>query len=831
MIVALEIIAEEGNFKKLQSCLQLARKVFGKLSALATKSSDNLRELTKVISSYQNAYTNLARKFLLPFLSSDDNNGFNYNSNSNNNISDDVEQRTLVLVNATQLLSSLLVHLPSGVVFDINDDKEISYDRIPDWLETLQRCCQLNHPIASCCALKTVVDLLTQPNLALNTQSQQYIMHQTQYSHRVILRLWEFLHPSLSSLHFTVAKSLLQLLDYSNKFVCEILGKELLHKEPIKRVESCRKFSILWTLICDMTSNYNVNPLSRNAFLMLDCLSDEQPMVKHAGSSWLVSSMPKSIERILEPLLEVLLESTIERQNYAYRNPYDTRRVLYVLHLLKDIVECDPKLFLLHSIDRQVGKKILMLNEIQEELHLKSTPNYSIILDPTYYLELIIVTVTRFLQTFTGETDNYEFNGENKVVQSTATSLLRSILIHLADHSSNNTSSHNINLSQAPSTSASHGSFLREICFKLQIPILQTLHMAVDKYDVVLQVQLLRLLQTMIIYQHKPELPSEPVSLESVSNPNLKNNKRSSVISPITTSVWDSPIFLQAVRKGLSQPDPSSILPYWMEFLTSTLSFSTDSYAKTIPSLLHFFCDCLNHFQNVYTTEISNNVMILLKSLKIVLSSCLDKDEKELQALNAQSSSSSSISSVSSASAPNVAEGKGFFSSFMNVFSSEDGSAVSVSPIIEARGEILKNLPYTLHSLLHIWTPPSLTPQSYLGTLDDNSSNNKYFLQDQVVQIVDYILKSFPNELIYAVSVIWQDRKPNSVNIVNNNADFDISKSIMELLNSLDSISPSVVFKSISTLISNIIKRKLKDAKQNEAHLMYLSFFLKLLFL
>ena len=767
MIIGLEIIAEEGNYKKLQSCLQLAKKVFGKLSSAAMKSSDKVSELHNAIKNYQNAYTNLCRKYIFPYF--DDN---------QQKKSEDMEQRVLVIVNATQLLSSLFL-LPSGHI-KYDDESHITENQIPDWVETLRSCCKLNHPIVSCCGLKTIVDLLTHPNFAISIELQQYIINNSIYTEETILRLWDLLHPSQSSLHFTVSKSLLQLLDYSNKKVCEILGAQLLHKDPIKKVESCRKFSILWTLICDITSS---NPLSENIFLMLDCLSDEQPMVKHAGSSWLVSSIPR-IERIIDPLFEVLLETSIERQNYTYRTPYDTRRVLYTLNLFKDIMDCDSKLFISNTIDKQVGKKILMLNEIQEEYHCKSTQNYSVLLEPSYYLELLIVTLLRFIQTYTNDNNEQpEFNSANGVVQSTAASLLRYLLVHLTDYHF----------------------FLQDICLKLQNPILQTLYVAIEKYDIVLQVQLLRLLQT-IVFQKKAERESESLEiLSSMSNPSL------SKVNAKKPSVWESQIFLPAVRKGLSQPDPSSILPYWLEFLTSTLNYSVDSYAKTIPFLVNCLCDCLNNLQNVYTTEVSKNVMILLKSLKTILSACFDKDEKEILAQTAQQSTASVIEMPGQ-----------FFASFVRVFQTDDEVAAPVSPAVAARGEILNNLSTVLRSLLYIWAPSS--SNTYLGTIEDNSSNNKYSLQDQVVQIVDYILKGFPNELIYSVCNLWQERNRPEAN------ENDLRKIIMELLNSLDSISPSTVFKSAASLISNIIKRKSREKQNDNVRLMFV-FYLFVLFI
>lgn len=55
------------------------------------------------------------------------------------------------------------------------------------------------------------------------------------------------------------------------------------------------------------------------------------------GKRWLGDSIQKP-ERILDPLLNVLLDPSTSRIGSVYQKMYDTRRVLYVWKLLKNII-------------------------------------------------------------------------------------------------------------------------------------------------------------------------------------------------------------------------------------------------------------------------------------------------------------------------------------------------------------------------------------------------------------------------------------------------------------------------------------------------------------
>ena len=60
---------------------------------------------------------------------------------------------------------------------------------------------------------------------------------------------------------------------------------------------------------------------SGNLLLMLDTLSDPQPMIRLAGRTWLADSIHRT-DRILDPLFKILLTPETARCNKEYRCEY-----------------------------------------------------------------------------------------------------------------------------------------------------------------------------------------------------------------------------------------------------------------------------------------------------------------------------------------------------------------------------------------------------------------------------------------------------------------------------------------------------------------------------
>ena len=98
------------------------------------------------------------------------------------------------------------------------------------------------------------------------------------------------LHHSLTSLHFQIAKVFLDLYDVAKDVITAVIGEALLAEEIDVRVDGCNRFALLWRLVGEITTK---RVFSGNLLLMLDSLSDQEPVVRLAGRTWLSASISK----------------------------------------------------------------------------------------------------------------------------------------------------------------------------------------------------------------------------------------------------------------------------------------------------------------------------------------------------------------------------------------------------------------------------------------------------------------------------------------------------------------------------------------------------------
>jgi hypothetical protein len=471
---------------------------------------------------------------------------------------------------------------------------------------------------------------------------------------------------------------------------------------------------------------------------MLDALSDDQPLVRLAGRTWLADSINK-VERILDPLLLVLLDPTTARSNNVYQTTYDARRILYILRILRDIIECDFRLFMQHVTEKPISKDIQTLNQKQVVSMLGETSSDSDFLNIPIesYIDLLVVTALRFIQGRVMSGSSSEFASLNSVVQTTSAEFLQYFMLKIT----------------IPSKAVSLAALIQE-------PILQNLAQSVSTSNLVLQVQLLGLLRSIvqlyarngngIVITGAPEAsPGQNLSQNGTIVPSPSSPLISSV-NPVDT-ISASPMFLQTIVVGLLQQSSKNIRVYWLEFLTTCLPYFMSHLQAMITPIVNCICDILTSFENAHNSISSKDVILLLKSLSMVFRLCAP-NSAVFEKLDEQSNASKS-----------GVPGR-FLVDFVKerVFFSTESGPAEQNPQILARQELFKVLPNVLLALVKVWGQPRASGASVVTSKNpftlptsNDELHNKYTIQDQILKIIDPFMRNYPTQLLSGILHLW----------------------------------------------------------------------------
>lgn len=382
--------------------------------------------------------------------------------------------------NASHMLVTLLraAHYPLPPTLD--------GETIPAWLQAVMTCCTIDHPRIACVGIRTFVGFFAKQHQSLHSSTSSLptpnhnsttsslirflAIPSTSLSLRttVARRLWQLLQPSCSDVHFEVAQLFSQVREVDEDVCIGVIAEAMLSSHLHHRVDAYQRFSLLWSLTSDLGTTYRPFP-SKNLFLMLDSLHDDQPMIRLTGRTWLADSINKA-ERILDPLLSILLDRTTIRINNKYQTMYDARRVIYVFKVLKAIIECDFQLFMIHVVEKPVSREIMSLHEAQSNAlgggaFPEGAPEFLCII-VNNYIDLLVLTALRFIQGVVPETlATRDFEVDNSVVQIAATEFLQYLLVKITDD-----------------TKAA------DLAANIQESVLQSLAQAVSSADIALQV-------------------------------------------------------------------------------------------------------------------------------------------------------------------------------------------------------------------------------------------------------------------------------------------------------------------------------------------------------
>mmetsp|Transcript_12924 Transcript_12924/g.51598 ORF Transcript_12924/g.51598 Transcript_12924/m.51598 type:complete len:1773 (-) Transcript_12924:44-5362(-) len=766
VIEGLEVMAVKKDLKSVLAILSLARKVFGKFSVEGKVHMDetastpdreevNWEGMYKAIALYQQEFGRLCNEHIFALLDSAD-------------VTEEQHGLAVTIVaDAILLLGSLLIHLPTRA-----DEPAPKPDNLPSWLEVLRVCCHMEDVRISTTGVQVFVKLLTKPNSGLNATAQRYVMEKTTYCEEAVQILWKILHHSHSAHHYCAAETLECLLRVAPDRVTDTISTFLLASDPVARVEACRRFGILWRLTTDMSQH---NLLAKNAFLMLDTLTDEQPMVRLAGRSWLTDSVQK-LDRLLDPLLEVLLSNSIVRERFVYKEAYDARRVLYIFGRLQEIIECDIGLFVRYATEKQVTKNILALNKAQA-IQVWQAEDFTPVVEVYNYLDLLVATTIRFVRGQGDSVEEQEFKNANSVVQSTASAFLLFLLSNMTD---------------ARATA--------EVSFRIQEHVLCTLAGAVDKRDLVLQVQLLRLLANVIVLGSTDSDIVQVPGASEVRRSSAATTRASTGPTPGGSSgrpsICESPYFLPTITVGLNQDASNNVRSYWLEFLGTTLTYFRSDWPHVIPTVTRCLCDILAGVKNPHDGEACRDVIGIIQSLGIIARHCLVRDEAEIAAAQNKDTRSGG---------PHVIDMPlSILSGFIRVFGPGEESRQQVSPVVEVRNLFFADLPYLLRALVNVWGLPG-------RKTDEAQLLNKYEIQEQITRLLNPMTHEFANEFLYATCLLWEKHRHAS------QESQDIPLVIMDMINSLDSVNPGNLLRSMAFIINSVLKAKMNPNTKQAA--------------
>ena len=131
--------------------------------------------------------------------------------------------------------------------------------------------------------------------------------------------------------------------------------------------QSMKLFSDFWKL---SNEYYNEMIFFKNGeciFHMIDCLDDEDPLLRHLSKSWLNQAY-QQFHKILDPIFKLLLDDSIiisnDKEHILIEKEYKTSQIRKCFRRLKNIILNSPVMDFL--IKTKVSEEILSLNNLDQ---------------------------------------------------------------------------------------------------------------------------------------------------------------------------------------------------------------------------------------------------------------------------------------------------------------------------------------------------------------------------------------------------------------------------------------------------------------------------------
>ena len=239
--------------------------------------------------------------------------------------------------------------------------------------------------------------------------------------------------------------------------------------------QSMKLFSDFWKL---SNEYYNEMIFFKNGeciFKMIDCLDDDNPLLRHLSKSWLNQAY-QQFHKILDPIYNILLNNTISiinKDQISIDKEYNTLEIRKSFRRLKNIILNTPVMDFLTKT--KIGKGIISLNNLNE-----------LCLTDNTYLGLLVGLTLRFTQGKCVDSLSREFKGENYSVNASSCEFLEFILNKIKDKN-----------------------LLMKFAILINEPIVTLLDKAIEDNDEVMQVQLLSVLRVIYFNSSNVHLKSQ----------------------------------------------------------------------------------------------------------------------------------------------------------------------------------------------------------------------------------------------------------------------------------------------------------------------------------
>ena len=257
--------------------------------------------------------------------------------------------------------------------------------------------------------------------------------------------------------------------------------------------QSMKLFSDFWKL---SNEYYNELIFFKNGeciFNMIDCLDDDNPLLRHLSKSWL-NQVYQQFNKILNPIYKTLLDENISmkinEEQIIIEKEYNTVEIRKSFRRIKNIILNSQVMDFL--INTKIDQEISSLNFLEKLYTSDST-----------YLELLIGITLKYTQGKCVDSLSKEFKRENYSVNASSSELLEFLLNKIDDKN-----------------------LLMKLAVDINQPIVSLLDKAIEVNDEVMQVQLLSVLSVLYFNSSSVHLKSQKNKNNALSlfqNKDLRN--------------------------------------------------------------------------------------------------------------------------------------------------------------------------------------------------------------------------------------------------------------------------------------------------------------------
>nr|XP_022916081.1 protein dopey-1 homolog isoform X1 [Onthophagus taurus] len=460
-----------------------------------------------------------------------------------------------------------------------------------------------------------------------------------------------------------------------------------------------------------------------------------------------------------------------------YCEIFDLNHILYALKTLKNCLVANPQLFI--KCLATTGLKDLNNNEILILLarHYKSTLglNFSGDLNQEYlntyrgymFLDVVIIICLNYARSFFWDPIISEEEIYNNLqIQLKSLEILDLIVKNLITIVSENRKGFAVYIADMLLKCKLQGvvlhclltsvrNFDKEMTFAEEVLLFNNFklydsHKKVSEHVEAFQIQLLRLIQSLIILEYQVfSMHEAAANIQQTIVPNSGDN---STYSP-TILIPQQNMFLSAVLSALRHKNMKNLHQNWCNMITSCLPYFGDNLKQICTSVIHNICNNIEIIADTYkNTELPGELSAdyattQLESLTILCHYCL---------LDSSQTVNQNIPANMNTQVTNSSE---IFNNLMNVFFSPIGldstfSKQNTDSYQNVRKVILSHMPRIIASVAKLWQTIVGIEGNYYGIY-----GNSKVVRQQLMEFLSPISIHHSASFLAAVAVAWHERR------------------------------------------------------------------------